>query len=177
MRVFVAEYLKDRNGTRAAIRAGYSKTSAAQQAERMLRKDEICAAVEEGLSRITAKCELSVERTLREVARIAYFDPRRMFREDGSPKDLHELDDDTAAAIAGLEVLEEFEGSGPDRIKVGHVKKYKISDKNSALDKAMKHLGLFEHDNKQSNPAEAMHAFMAELSARGSRLPIKGNQP
>lgn len=167
MRVFVAEYLKDRNGTQAAIRAGYSKATAGSQAERLLKKAEICAAVEEGLNRITAKCELSVERTLREVARIAYFDPRRMFREDGSPKELYELDDDTAAAISGLEVLEEFEGSGPDRIKVGHVKKYKISDKNSALDKAMKHLGLFEKDNGQAG--EAIGRYMLEFVTPGKK--------
>lgn len=168
MRIFVAEYLKDRNGTQAAIRAGYSKASAASQAERLLKKAEICAAVEEGLSRITAKCELSVERTLREVARLAYFDPRKLFNEDGSPKKITELDDDTAAAIQGVDVAT----IGNSEVGFGQVLKYKVADKNSALDKAMKHLGQYKIDNEQSNPGDALASLLGKISATGSRLPV-----
>lgn len=42
-RLFVREYLVDLNGTRAAIRAGYSEKSAASQASRLLRKPEVRA--------------------------------------------------------------------------------------------------------------------------------------
>lgn len=42
---FVDEYLIDRNGAAAAIRAGYSKRSAKQAAHEMLLKPEIAAAV------------------------------------------------------------------------------------------------------------------------------------
>lgn len=38
---FCLEYLKDYNATQAAIRVGYSKKSARQQAQRMLTKDDI----------------------------------------------------------------------------------------------------------------------------------------
>jgi phage terminase small subunit len=34
--IFVTEYLKDRNGTQAAIRAGYSERTAGEQASRLL---------------------------------------------------------------------------------------------------------------------------------------------
>ncbi len=40
-RLFITEYLKDFNGTQAAIRAGYAETSAKEQASRMLTKDNI----------------------------------------------------------------------------------------------------------------------------------------
>jgi len=148
-RVFVTEYLKDRNGTQAAIRAGYGAKGASTQAERLLRNVEIRAQVEAFVIKAEEKASLSIERTLREVARLAYFDPRKLLNPDGSPKPIHELDDDTAACLAGMDILEQFEGTGADRVFVGHVKKYKIADKNSALDKAMKHLGLFERDNEQ----------------------------
>lgn len=154
-RVFVAEYLKDRNGTQAAIRAGYSANSAYSQAERLLRNVEIKAQIEAFVVKAEEKAGLTVERTLREVARVAYFDPRKLLNPDGSPKPINELDDDTAACLAGLEIQEQFEGSGADRVFVGYVKKYKIADKNSALDKAMKHLGLFEKDNKQQSSSLA----------------------
>lgn len=170
--LFVAEYLKDRNGTQAAIRAGYSPKTAHQTAYELLRKPEIAARIRENAESVAAIAGLTVERTLREVARIAYFDPRKLFNKDGQPLQLHELDDDTAAAIQGVEVLEEWEGSGADRRLVGLVKKYKVADKNSALDKAMKHLGQYETDNKQSNPVDAMASLLSKISASGSRLPI-----
>jgi phage terminase small subunit len=148
-RVFVAEYLKDRNGTQAAIRSGYSAHTAAEQAKRLLRNAQIQASIESFVIKAEEKAGLTVERTLREVARLAYFDPRRLLNADGSPKPINELDDDTAACLAGMDILEQFEGSGDQRAFVGYVKKYKIADKNAALEKAMKHLGLYEKDNEQ----------------------------
>jgi len=56
---------------------------------------------------------------------------------------------DTAAAVAGIEVVEQFEGSGKDRVFVGYLKKYRIADKNSALEKLFRHHGLYERDNEQ----------------------------
>jgi len=49
---FVAEYLKDLNATKAAIRTGYSARSAASQGERLLRNAEICAMVKAGQAQI-----------------------------------------------------------------------------------------------------------------------------
>lgn len=148
-RVFVTEYLKDRNGTQAAIRAGYSAHTAGSQAERLLRNVAIQSSIEAVVVKAEAKAELTVERTLREVARLAFFDPRKLLNPDGSPKPINELDDDTAAGIAGMDIQEQYEGSGADRVFVGYVKKYKIADKNAALEKAMKHLGQYERDNAQ----------------------------
>lgn len=44
---FVDEYIKDLNATQAALRAGYAKKSARQQANRMLTKDHIKSAIQE----------------------------------------------------------------------------------------------------------------------------------
>lgn len=165
-RVFVAEYIKDRNGTQAAIRAGYSEKGAATQAERLLRNAEVRSAVDAAITKVAEKAELTAERTLRELARLAFFDPRKLLNPDGSPKPLNELDDDTAACLAGMDIMEEYEGSGEDRKFVGYTKKYKIADKNSALDKAMKHLGLFERDNEQkTNPLTELLKSLGGKSA------------
>ena len=166
-RLFVAEYLKDRNATQAAIRAGYSADTAYSQGGRLLKHVEVQAQIEQFVSKAEEKAGLTIERTLREVARLAYFDPRKLLNDDGSPKPITELDDDTAACLAGLDIQEQFEGSGADRVFVGYVKKYKIADKNSALDKAMKHLGLFEKDN-----AQKVDPF-AELLAAIQGTPLK----
>lgn len=113
---------------------------------------------------VLADCTITVEKTLREIARIAYFDPRKLFGSDGRPLPINELSEDVAAAVAGLEVLEQFEGTGKERVFVGYVRKYKIADKNAALDKAMRHLGQYMKDNEQGGKAAAEAAAQAAAS-------------
>ena len=43
---FVAEYLVDLNGKQAAVRAGYSRATAEQQASRLLRNAQVRAAID-----------------------------------------------------------------------------------------------------------------------------------
>jgi phage terminase small subunit len=165
---FIAEYLISGNATQAAINAGYSQKTAYKIGAENLKKPQIASILAQKQTVIAArqderlaKMELTEERIAREIARIAFFDPRKMFAPDGRPLSVTELDDDTAAAIGGLDVLEQYEGSGEDRRLVGLVKKYKISDKNSALDKAAKIRGMYGIDNSQrADPFTAMlHAI------------------
>jgi phage terminase small subunit len=166
-RVFIAEYAKDCNGTQAAIRAGYSPATANEQAARLLANVSIRSQANEAVAKACEKVELTVERTLREVARLAFFDARKLLNEDGSPKQLSEIDDDTAASIAGVELLEEYEGSGENRKLVGYVKKFKIADKNAALEKAMKHLALYEKHNAQiADPIAKLFAQVVNTPLR-----------
>jgi phage terminase small subunit len=177
--VFIAEYLRDPNGRRAAIAAGYTERSADSTASRLLKNAKVRQAIDKANAEVIAKVQqdtgITLERTLREIARISFFDPRKLFRKDGSPLDITELDDDTAAVIAGLEVLEEFEGTGRDRVKVGEIKKWKLSDKKGGLDVLMKHLGGYKVDNEQKKPelSEAIAAFVGGLHGTGvGRLPL-----
>ncbi|WP_434513794.1 terminase small subunit [Dechloromonas sp. ARDL1] len=129
---------------RAAFDCARSKPETIQShASRLMADGKVSARVKELREMIVDRLAINNERILREIARLALFDPRSLFNDDGTPKPIAELDDDTAAAIAGLEVLEEFEGSGKERVFVGYTKKYKIADKNAALEKLCKHLGLY----------------------------------
>ena len=176
-RKFVNEYLKDGNATQAAIRAGYAKGSAGQIAAKLLKIAKIKAEIEQGqaelIQKIQAETGITLERTLRELARLAFFDPRKLFSSDGRPLAINELDDDTAASIAGLDVLEEYEGTGKDRVFIGMTKKYKLTDKRASLDMLMKHLGGYKEDNKQSGEAAAgtVTALLAEMKGRKG-LPV-----
>lgn len=123
------------------------------QASALMADSKVSTRVKELRERITGIGIASAERTLLEASRLALFDPRKLFFDDGTPKPITALDDDTAAALAGLDVFEEFEGSGEDRKLVGYTKKYKVADKNSALEKLFKHHGLYKQDNEQkTNP-------------------------
>lgn len=154
---FAREYLQDHNGTKAAIRAGYSEKSAHVTASRLLSDAKVSERIHELTQqlhqKLEKKTEITRERVLQEYAKLAFFDPRKLFDEDGNPKKITELDDDTAAAIAGLEVnsqllkdeaLIEGEGDEPEQRDVlSTVRKYKIADKKAALDSIAKHLGMF----------------------------------
>lgn len=167
---FIVEYLLDLNATQAAIRAGYSAKTAREQASRLLSNVNISQRIAEKRQELADNAGLSVERVLQEAMRLAFFDIRKLTDSEGNPIPVHQLDADTAAAIQGLELATE---RGPDKESGPTiVRKYKIADKNSAIERLFKYFGLFEKDNKQSNPGDAMTAFLAELSARGSRLPI-----
>jgi len=59
-RAFAEEYAKDKNGTQAAIRAGYSAKTAYSQAERLLRNVEVRAHVERTLAASAERTELTI---------------------------------------------------------------------------------------------------------------------
>jgi phage terminase small subunit len=141
---FVDEYLIDLNATQAATRAGYSAKTANEQGARLLANVSVRSALTEAMKAREQRTHITQDRVLQELARIAFFDPRKLLGPDGAPKPINELDDDTAAALAGLDVTEEFEGSGADRVFVGYTKKFKIADKNTALTNAMRHLGMLK---------------------------------
>lgn len=137
---FVSEYLIDLNATQAAIRAGYSKKTADRIGPELLGKTCVSEAIQAAKDARSKRTEITQDRVLEEYARVAFFDPRKMFDADGNPLNISELDDDTAAAVAGLEVVKEFD---PDTGVTSYTKKYKIANKLGALDSVAKHLGMF----------------------------------
>lgn len=148
-KLFVEAFLTNgENGGKAAVAAGYSEKTSHQAASRLLRDVQIRDAIAQRRAALVEKFELTTERTLREIARLAYADPRKFYNADGTLKQVHELDDDTAATIASVE-LEEIKADG---VVIGMTRKVKQWDKNAALEKAMKHLGEYEADNRQRNP-------------------------
>lgn len=77
-RRFVVEYLIDFNGTKAAIRAGYSEKGAANTAYDLLINPEILAAVENKISEQLDIAELSIQWVLRQWKQIAEADPNEL---------------------------------------------------------------------------------------------------
>lgn len=163
---FIQEYLVDLNATQAAIRAKYSPATARQIGAELMTKEKIRDAIDKAMAERSRRTGVSVDLVIRELARIARFDPRRMFNDDGSPKLITELDDDTAAALAGFEVMEIYEGRGDDRHFVGYLKKYKPADKKGALDSLAKHLGMFVERHEHSGPGgrPIQHEHKPDLS-------------
>jgi len=150
-KIFVAEYLKNgMNATSAALSAGYSKRTARVQGSRLLTDVDIKEQIEQKAEAVITKLDISVERTLNEIGRLAFYDPAKFFESDGSVKRIQDMDEDSRAAIAGMEVTELFDGKEQqekDGEKQPHVygllKKIKLTDKGSALDKLMRYHALY----------------------------------
>jgi len=141
---FVAEYLIDLNGKQSAIRAGYSEKTAESQASSLLRNPKVRAAVQAGMDKRAKKLEISADRVLQEIAKMAFVDERKFFNDDGSIKNVTELDDDTAAALQGFEVEKLYQHFAKGAAQeTGTVSKIKIADKTKSLELLGRHLKLF----------------------------------
>ena len=77
---FAREYAIDLNGTQAAIRAGFSPRTASQIAYKLLRDPEVIAEVHKRLKALTVKADVTADRVLRELARIAFADITSLVR-------------------------------------------------------------------------------------------------
>lgn len=141
---FADEYLVDYDGAAAYSRAGYRAAPRAAEVNsaRLLAVPAVQAYLRQRGQRISAKLEISAERTLQELARVAFFDPRQLLAPDGSLKPTNEWSDDVAAAVAGLEISEVFDRNGDGRAVVGQTKKLRIASKTDALGKLAQHFKL-----------------------------------
>jgi phage terminase small subunit len=107
--------------------------------------------------------EISADRVLAEEARIAFADPRAVYGPDGEPLPPHRLDEDTARALAAMEVVESTSKSGETTVR----RKYKFWDKRAALDRLARHLGLAAPDPAgEGEPGEAV-TFVLNLAGDG----------
>src|SRR3546814_8117 len=83
-RRFVEEYLVDLNATQAAIRAGYSKKTAASIGEENLRKPDIAKAIQEAQAARSKRTEITQDQVLKELAKIGFADIRKAIRWGGT---------------------------------------------------------------------------------------------
>ena len=149
-RRFAKEYLTDFNATQAAIRAGYSEKTAGVQAHKLLKKAEISSLISKSKVKQETKLEITQERVLAEIARMAFFDPAEVmlnlqetypdaqWSDNGraiygltGPGDIRDLPEDVRRAIVGWS----WDKQGRFTVK--------LADKQKALDQLGKHLRLF----------------------------------
>lgn len=170
-KLFVEALLSNgENVTQAALAAGFSPNSAASQGSRLLKNAKIRQLLDSRRADLLQKAELTTEKILVSLRQALFFDPRRLYREDGSLKAVHELDEDTALALVGIEAAEEFIGTGDARKLVSRTRKVKWLDKNSAREQAARMLGMFEKDNRQRT--DPLSDLVREIMGKRTALPI-----
>jgi phage terminase small subunit len=177
--LFAQERAKGKAPSDAYEAAGFRRNSG--NAGRLDRLPEVQARVAELLGRAAEKVELSKARVLDELAKIGFFDPRRLIDAAGNLIPLQDLDDQTAAAIAHIE-LRTVKTEGRAEAAVEQVAKIKTWDKRGALVDISKILGFYvekhEHTGKDGGPMEVVDMSEAEKARRIAFVLLKGaSQP
>ena len=161
---FVEEYLVDLNGKQAAIRCGYSKATAEAQASRLLRNVQGRVALENAMKARSKRTEVTADRVLNELARIAFSNMRDYWPREGGTLDLLRLDEDRTGAIKEITIDEKV-----DRAGVLHRRTHlKLHDKLGALTSLARHLGLFT----DRHVAESSIEYRVKMMTTEERLQL-----
>mgnify|MGYP007100044827 CR=1 FL=1 len=143
-KLFAEAYLANGgNKTQAAIAAGCPTRSAHTQGQTLFKHHKVQELIEERTSKTLTDLQITTERILKERARMAFYDPRKLFCPDGRRIPIHELDADTAAAVAAFDI-------GDSGVKI------RMADKNASLTALERYKGMAGADGSQPKPDAPM---------------------
>lgn len=170
---FAQERAKGLSASFAYVKAGYKRNDG--NAGRLNRNEQVAARIEEltskGAKRAISKIEASAEKTLREAARFAFSDIRRLFDEDGNLKAVHELDDDTAGAIKKVKVTTR-PGESKDDDPI-HVTEIEFWSKVDGVKLLGQHYKIFGDGHTGDDPVKKFAELLLSAAAR----PIPLSEP
>lgn len=146
---FVERYLVHLNQTKAAEEAGYA--SAQVESVRLMKRPDVLAAIQKAIHERATRNEITADRVIQELAKVAFGDLRKVMSWDASGVQIRassELADEDAAMVS--EVCETRQG-GEDG---GSTIKVKTHDKVAALTLLGRHLGIFKDKLELSGNVE-----------------------
>jgi len=142
---FIKEYLKDLNGTKAAVRAGYSKRSAKQQGSRLLTNDDLLKELKTEIENLNKKTNIELESVLSELKTIAFSDITDYldFDDNGIKiQDSKKIEKNKLRAIESIQISES---------KNENLKRLKLHSKVNALDRLLDYIELTDPKLKDKN--------------------------
>jgi phage terminase small subunit len=156
---FIQEYLWDENAQRSAIAAGYSQRTAAQIGYQLLQLTSVQRAIAKGQAERAQRCQITRDRTLKELARIAFSDLGEAFGDEGQLLSVKEMPEAVRRVISSVKVR---------RVKTGddtedEIIEVKTWSKDAALDKLCKHLGIYAEEGSPP-PTVNVNLFGQDLS-------------
>lgn len=118
------------------------------------------------------RLQMGADEVLAGLANVARFDARKLFNEDGSFKGVTAIDDQTALAIAGIEIEETIQVADSDGAEVIKTRttKIKANDRVKALGLLAKHLRLIEPDKNTDMPDVRMEILLAVAAMSRDKL-------
>ena len=185
---FAREYVVDCNATAAAIRAGYSARTASQQSYDLIRNPAVAAEIERLTAEKVARSQITADEILMELAHIARADMGNVIAWGSTTVEIdaegNVIAPESDMAGHGVQTDVPFVRAFDSATLPPHIRaavsevsltdkgsfKIKLHDKIGAIEKLMRHLGMFEKDNKQK--ADGLVELIQ--AAQGSALPIAG---
>ncbi|MGH7193931.1 MAG: terminase small subunit [Candidatus Saccharimonadales bacterium] len=138
---FVFEYMRDFNGTRAAIRAGYSELSARAIASELLKKPAVHNTIERFKLETQARHEQLRSKVIDALSKVAFASLESLAGPDGKIRPVEEWTPEMLEAIEYVKIRKQFGGRGPNRKVVAISYQVKMKDKLKALEVLAKHFG------------------------------------
>jgi phage terminase small subunit len=180
---FVREYLIDKNGARAARAAGYKDSpqqprSIYVTASKLLKQPNIRAAIDAQMSLTMRTSEITAERVLTELGKLAFSNAGDFFKWDASGVTLTDSDDLTPEQKAAVSSIKH---NLPTERGGGSVE-LKLHDKHAPLVTLARHLNLFPvpGDNAQDdpfggglNPGQARNLLISRLAGSADRVTVE----
>lgn len=167
---FVEEYLVDLNATQAAIRAGYSQRTAAEQGCQLLGKKHVAEAIAAARQALSEKVGLKAERVVEEIRRIAFANITDVMSwgEAVAVKDAETGEVTVAQGIAlvpSYELPEHAQGAIAEVRQTREGLALKMHSKVEALDKLARHLGVYAAEKHELTGRNGGPIEVKEMSA------------
>jgi len=145
--LFAAEFIKNGRPSLAYRRAysagNMNPDSVREEARRLLHNPAIALRVEFYRKQAEAALSAEVVDIVQGLARIAKFDARLMFDDDGKMLHPSEWPEDVAKAVAGFEIVEGFSGRGEARTRTSVTRKVRQGDRTRAWEVLARIRNLF----------------------------------
>lgn len=173
MQRFIKEYIIDRNGTKAYLRAGYkcSEGTARRNAYKLLMRPEVASAVDKAEAERLRRVDIKADDVLREIAKLAFSDIKNYlsFRTE---KTVVGYDEDSGepifdyAQVIQMKDSTEVDGSVISEVSLSKdgVFKFKLQDKKAPLEMLAKHLKLFVDHSEVEVVDKTPRVDMKQLS-------------
>lgn len=145
VRMFIKEYLKDFNATRAylAVSPNSKDTTAATEGSLNLNNQKVMEVIDKEIRERMRKLDVTNDMIVAQLKDWMFVDMRQFIKnDDGSFKNIKELNISQQSAIESMEVEELFAGQGEDRKHIGRVKKLRFVSRLESARTLLKYFGM-----------------------------------
>lgn len=167
---FCREYLIDLNGTQAAIRAGYSKRTANEQAARLLANVSVSSHLKTLMDARNERTQIDADWVLKRLAQDATADVADLYDEFGGLKPVKDWPMAwRTGLVAGIDTVQERDGQDDDgKPQYVTVRKVRLADRAKLLEMIGKHVNVAAFkDRIDLNITDELAERMARAKQRG----------
>ena len=158
---FVAEYLVDLNATQAAIRAGYAKKGAKDQAYQLMQLPEVAQAIEQAMGERNKRLQVDADYVLQRLTEIDQLDLADIFDVDGKLMPIRQW------PLIWRQMVKEVD------MKTGKVK---FHDKLRALELIDKHVNVNAFREQVNHTGDLNFTDMTDEELERRIAKLSGNQ-